>query len=389
MYFLDGSLARQIVKRTMKIIGHNINVMNNHGVILGSGESHRIGAIHEGALLAISQQRTVEISTQSTGTLQGVKPGINLPLHYKGEIIGVIGITGEPEKLHSYGELLKMTAEIIVEQANTIEQAQWQYRQKEELIIELIKSEGPFTSHQRNWASQLNIDLDAPRVVAVIQVQTDEEETAANSMLKQVLHLLENPSRGNLVAMTSMTELVILKPAFLDGKSWDPELESERIDQLLSRLPKEFNRRLKIALGHFFPKPQEINRSYQTALETLAIGQQMQPEHSKYLYEDYSLQVLLSVLKDNWRGKELLCPYQALIKADKNGQLIKTLTAYLQHFGDLQLCANVLFIHRNTLRYRLGRIQQITGTNINQLDGLLQLYIGQVVLRKSQTIGTV
>ncbi|MGS0690673.1 sugar diacid recognition domain-containing protein [Shewanella sp. 0m-4] len=389
MYFLDGSLARQIVKRTMKIIGHNINVMNNHGVILGSGESHRIGAIHEGALLAISQQRTVEISTQSTGTLQGVKPGINLPLHYKGEIIGVIGITGEPEKLHSYGELLKMTAEIIVEQANTIEQAQWQYRQKEELIIELIKSEGPFTSHQRNWASQLNIDLDAPRVVAVIQVQTDEEETAANSMLKQVLHLLENPSRGNLVAMTSMTELVILKPAFLDGKSWDPELESERIDQLLSRLPKEFNRRLKIALGHFFPKPQEINRSYQTALETLAIGQQMQPEHSKYLYEDYSLQVLLSVLKDNWRGKELLCPYQALIKADKNGQLIKTLTAYLQHFGDLQLCANVLFIHRNTLRYRLDRIQQITGTNINQLDGLLQLYIGQVVLRKSQTIGAV
>ncbi|ABZ77342.1 transcriptional regulator, CdaR [Shewanella halifaxensis HAW-EB4] len=382
MYFLDGSLARQIVKRTMKIIGHNINVMNNHGVILGSGELHRIGAIHEGALLAISQKRTVEISTHSTGTLQGVKPGINLPLHYKGEIIGVIGITGEPEKLRSYGELLKMTAEIIVEQANTIEQAQWQSRQKEELIIELIKSEGAFTSHQRNWASQLNIDLNAPRVAAVIQVQADEEETTANSMLKQVLHLLENPSRGNLVAMTSMTELVILKPAFLDGKSWDPTLESERIDQLLSRLPKELNSRLKISLGHFFPKPEEINRSYQTALETLTIGQQMQPEHSKYLYEDYSLQVLLSVLKDNWRGKELLSPYQALVKADKNGQLIKTMNAYLLHFGDLQQCANVLFIHRNTLRYRLDRIQQITGANLNQLDGLLQLYIGQVMLEQ-------
>ncbi|ABV88023.1 sugar diacid recognition domain-containing protein [Shewanella pealeana] len=383
MYFLDGSLARQIVNRTMKIIGHNINVMNNHGVILGSGESHRIGAIHEGALLAISQKRTVEISTHSTGTLQGVKPGINLPLHYKGKVIGVIGITGEPEKLRSYGELLKMTAEIIVEQANTLEQAQWQYRQKEELIIELIKSEGAFTSHQRNWASQLNIDLDAPRVVAIIQVQADEEETTANSMLKQVMHLLENPSRGNLVAMASMTELVILKPAFLDGKTWDPNLESERIDQLLIRLPKELNSRLKISLGHFFSNPEEINRSYQTALETLAIGQQLHPEQSKYLYEDYSLQVLLSALKDSWRGKELLCPYQALLSADKNGQLVKTLTAYLQHFGDLQQCANVLFIHRNTLRYRLDKIQQITGANINQLDGLLQLYIGQVMLKQT------
>ncbi|MCL1147942.1 sugar diacid recognition domain-containing protein [Shewanella sp. 10N.261.52.F9] len=383
MYFLDGALARQIVKRTMKIIGHNINVMNNHGVILGSGESHRIGAIHEGALLAISQQRTVEISAQSTGTLQGVKPGINLPLHYKGDIIGVIGITGEPEKLRSYGELLKMTAEIIVEQANTIEQAQWHYRQKEELIIELIKTEGPFTSHQRNWASQLSIDLDAPRVVALIKVQADEEEVAANSMLKQVLHLLENPSRGNLVAMTSMTELVILKPAFLDGKTWDPVLESERIDQLLARLPKTLVSRLKISLGHYFPAAEDLNRSYQTALETLVIGQQMQPKQSKYLYEDYSLSVLLSGLKDNWRGKELLSPYQALLIADKSGQLIKTLTAYLQHFGDLQQCANVLFIHRNTLRYRLEKIQRITGTNINQLDGLLQLYIGQVVLSES------
>nr|WP_275660446.1 sugar diacid recognition domain-containing protein [Shewanella sp. Isolate13] len=375
-------MARQIVKRTMKIIGHNINVMNNHGVILGSGEPHRIGAVHEGALLAISQKRTVEISTHSTGTLQGVKPGINLPLHYKGKIIGVIGITGEPEKLRSYGELLKMTAEIIVEQANTLEQAQWQYRQKEELIIDLIKSEGAFTAHQRNWASQLEIDLNLPRVVAVIKVQANEEETAANSMLKQVMHLLETPSRGNLVAMSSMTELVILKPAFLDGKTWDPNLESERIDQLLARLPKEFVSRLKISLGHYFPAPEDLNRSYQTALETLAIGQQMRPEQSKYLYEDYSLLVLLSALKDSWRGKELLCPYQALLSADKNGQLVKTLTAYLQHFGDLQQCANVLFIHRNTLRYRLDRIQQITGANLNQLDGLLQLYIGQVMLKQ-------
>lgn len=380
MYFLDGQLAKQIVNRTMKIIGHNINVMNKYGIIMGSGEPHRIGEVHEGALLAISQQRTVEISRASEDTLQGVKAGINLPLHYKGDIIGVIGITGEPTELGHYGELLKMTAEIIVEQANFIEQAQWQSRQKEELIIELIKADGPFSAHQRSWASQLNIDLEAPRVAAIIQVQTDEEETSANSMLKQILHLLENPSRGNLVAMTSMTELVILKPAFLDGKAWDAELESERIDQLITRLPDELRSRLKISLGHFFPQPQQINRSYQTALETLAIGQQMQPSQSKYLYEDYSLLVLLSALKDNWRGQELMTPYQSLIDADKNGQLTKTLTTYLQHFGDLQQCASALFIHRNTLRYRLDKIEAITGSNLQQLDGLLQLYLGQVLL---------
>ena len=365
----------------MKIIVHNINVMNAQGMILGSGDPHRIGSTHEGALLAISQNRTVEINAASANNLHGVKAGINLPLHYKGKIIGVIGITGDPDTLNNYGELLKMTAELIVEQAHSLELAQWQYRQKEEFILQLIKSKGEFSSHLRGWSSQLEINIDAPRVAAIIQVQGDKEQISANSILKMVLNLLETPSRGNLIAMTSMTELVILKPAFLNGKQWDPHLESQRIDQLLSRLPIEMNARLKISLGHFFTKPTDIALSYQTAKETLELGILLHPDQNKYLYDDYSLQVLLSALKDTWRGEELTTPYQSLLQADKKGLLNKTLAAYLTHFGDQQMCANALFIHRNTLRYRLEKIQKITGVNIQQLDGLLILYLGQVLTK--------
>ncbi|MPY21415.1 helix-turn-helix domain-containing protein [Shewanella sp. YLB-07] len=168
----------------------------------------------------------------------------------------------------------------------------------------------------------------------------------------------------------------------MDGNKWDPHLESQRIDQLLTRIPEELNIRLKIALGHFFPTPADISRSYITARETLALGQQLRPNESKYLYEDFSLLVLLSGLRGNWRGQELTTPYQTLVNGDKNGQLIKTLTAYLQHFGDLQQCANELFIHRNTLRYRLDKIQQLTGADIQELDGLLQLYLGQVLSKQ-------
>jgi len=84
MYVLDQHIAKKIVSRTMKIIGHNINVMNGQGVILGSGDPKRIGATHEGALLAIAQNRNVELSEEVASGLHGVKPGINLPLHYQG-----------------------------------------------------------------------------------------------------------------------------------------------------------------------------------------------------------------------------------------------------------------------------------------------------------------
>ncbi|WP_028772326.1 sugar diacid recognition domain-containing protein [Shewanella waksmanii] len=377
MYFLDANIAQQIVDRTIKIIGHNINVMNNQGVILGSGEPARIGSTHEGALLAISQNRTVEIDSGSARSLQGVKPGMNLPLHYKGEIIGVIGITGEPDSLRAYGELLKMTAEMIVEQSNSIELAQWQNRQKEEFILQLIRQKRPDFERLQDWAARLDIDLNLPRVAAVIAIEEDTQQDFADSLLKHLVNLLENPPRGNLVALTSMTELVILKPAFLDGKQWDAEAESQRIDQLLKRLPAEMSTKCKIALGHYFTASKDINRSYQTAKETLRIGSQIEPSQSKHLYEDYSFLVLLAGLKDSWRADQLLAPYQRLLHSDKNQQLDKTLRAYLQHFGDLQTCAQSLYIHRNTLRYRLERIEQLTGINLQSLDGLLRLYVGQ------------
>ncbi|WP_331250418.1 sugar diacid recognition domain-containing protein, partial [Vibrio cyclitrophicus] len=91
MYVIDSAIANKIVNRTMKIIGHNINVMNAQGVILGSGTNERIGAVHEGALLAISQNRNVEINQEIAPSLHGVKSGLNLPLHYQGQIVGVIG----------------------------------------------------------------------------------------------------------------------------------------------------------------------------------------------------------------------------------------------------------------------------------------------------------
>lgn len=384
MFQIDTQIAAKIVNRTMKIIGHNINVMNAQAVILGSGEVERIGTIHEGALLAISQNRNVEINQTIASNLQGVKPGLNLPLHYQGQVVGVIGITGEPDTLSHYGELLKMTAEMIVEQANLQEQLQWQNRQKEEFIAQLIHANEQDLPSLKQWALQLGIDFSVPRVAAIIEL--DSHNTLYqqdNQALKQVLYLLQNPVRDNLIAMTSLTQLVILKPAFLDGKQFDPELENQRINKLLKRLPANMQLSLHISLGHYFSGDLGISYSYRTAKETMDIGKKLHPQKSKYLYQDYSLQVLLSGLRHHWRGNALASPYMKLIEVDKNQQLQKTLAAYLEHMGDIQTCANSLFIHRNTLRYRLDKIQTITNIDLHSFNGLLSLYLGQLIHQPS------
>ncbi len=47
--------------------------------------------------------------------------------------------------------------------------------------------------------------------------------------------------------------------------------------------------------------------------------------------------------------------------ADAGGSLLETLTAYLAHGGSLEACARSLYVHANTVRYRLRRVAEVSG----------------------------
>lgn len=54
--------------------------MDEHGAIIVSGEPLRLHQHHEGAILALKENRIVEIYSTSTNQLEGVRSGINLPI---------------------------------------------------------------------------------------------------------------------------------------------------------------------------------------------------------------------------------------------------------------------------------------------------------------------
>lgn len=74
----------------MPIIGHNVNVMNHKGVIIGSGSADRIDQLHEGALQVINAGAEIDFDTHEAQHLLGVKGGINIPIRSDGQIIGVV-----------------------------------------------------------------------------------------------------------------------------------------------------------------------------------------------------------------------------------------------------------------------------------------------------------
>lgn len=374
-YHLDPRLAQDIVARTMKIIDSNINVMDARGRIIGSGDSERIGEMHEGALLALSQARVVDIDDAVAKHLHGVRPGVNLPLRIDGEIVGVIGLTGEPDALRQFGELVCMTAEMMLEQARLLHLLAHDSRLREELVLNLIRSD-TLSPALMEWAQRLCIDLSQPRVVAVVEVDSGQLGVdSAMSELQQLQTLLTRPERDNLIAIVSLTEMVVLKPAFNAYGRFDAEDHRKRVELLQARMKQSGHLRMRVALGNFFTGPGSIARSYRTARTTMQVGKQRMPELRSYFYQDLVLPVLLDSLRGGWQAGELSRPLAKLKAMDNNGLLRRTLNAWFSNNVQPSATAKALYIHRNTLEYRLNRISELTGLNLSHFDDRLLLYV--------------
>ncbi|AUV89451.1 sugar diacid recognition domain-containing protein [Vibrio campbellii] len=368
MVILDHTLAQQIVDRTMSIIGHNINVMNAAGTIIGSGDAERIGQKHDGAVLALNHGDSLELDEQSCQSLQGVKPGINMLLHFKGEVVGVVGVTGNPEHIRAFAQLVKMTAELTIEQASLVEQLQWDRRHQEEFVSVWLNQQLS-DSELHDWAQRLSIDLATPRVAVVIELKAESAPVSLNSV-RGLVDVLYRSDDKSLVAIMSMNEIVVLKPLHSSSNSDQSVLES-----IQRRLTANQIDDVRLAIGQRFDSALQLPLSYQSAKQVLAVGRRSHPEQTMLSFSEHRLPVLLAPLADSWQGDQLAQAMATLVSADKSGQLVKTLEAYFQANGNANACAKALYIHRNTLRYRLDRISEVTGISTQDFTGLTELYI--------------
>ena len=160
-----------------------------------------------------------------------------------------------------------MTAEMIVEQDSLTAQLQSDRRHREEFISTWITGDIKQNA-LLDWGKRLNINTSSPRVAAIIRFR-DSSQPITLSAIRRVVELLEHPYRDNLVAVLSMNEIVVLKPATFYQGEWNNDEESKRIDRLLIRLKKYEITDIDIALGHYFTGEQQIPLSFKSAQLTL------------------------------------------------------------------------------------------------------------------------
>ncbi|MDW0736864.1 Carbohydrate diacid regulator [Mannheimia haemolytica] len=361
---LNQAIADRIVKRTMQIIPNSVNVMDSEGVIIASGDVGRIGQRHTGAVIALRNDQAVEIDENlAKQWCDEVKAGINLPLHYLGSTIGVVGISGQPQQVRQYAQLVKMAAELIMQQAFELEQERWQRRYREEFVRALLKG-SLSTAEIQQQAVFFGQDFAKPLSVMVIKIHGSTAEK-----LQRLIDFFEHYFPSLLTAVIGLDKIALLN-----------HLSNEKslIRNALNKL-NDPDISFKTVVGLAVENLSQTHISYQTACHTLNYAEQIQSRKQIIHFEDFKLPALLHSFSHSWEAKTLLSPFQALLVSDKKQVLLKSLRYYFFANCDLDHAAKKLFIHPNTLRYRLEKIEQITGLSFNNIEQKFVQYLGAVL----------
>ncbi|MGG4488304.1 CdaR family transcriptional regulator [Metabacillus idriensis] len=365
---MNEKLAKEIVARTMSIIPYNVNVMNKDGILIGSGDSTRLGDEHHGALKVLQTEEKVVFTEQDSQNYPRTKQGVNLPIFFHQELIGVIGITGDPSVVAPFGELVKMAAELTIEQAYLADQMRWNEALKQETLIQLLKGGEQQTAEFKERAERLNLNISIERQ-AVLFLLPEEIPLKNRQGFMKELEL--KAGNNDLIVTTSAAEIVWL----IESKTVQSSVVVNKMNDMLIKMDLG----IYGALGYLYEGLCGVSLSYESAKETLDAARKHCADGYFYTYTDWALSVLLRNKKDETKHELFTYTMSILHRSDRNGELLQTLKAFILFDGDMNRTAEELFIHRNTLRYRLDKIEEITSYNPRKTLDLMTLYAAIMV----------
>ena len=101
----------------------------------------------------------------------------------------------------------------------------------------------------------------------------------------------------------------------------------------------------------------ELAAAVEKCRKIMRIGKIVQPEQTLLDYAQLGILTWLDIPDDEL--KQLMAEFRALMKAEKNRELLQTLKVYLENNMNYSLTAEKLFVNINTIRRRIDKVNEL------------------------------
>ncbi len=216
-------------------------------------------------------------------------------------------------------------------------------------------------------ASEHQIPLEMDRSIMLFQIE-NTEKVSAYSILGELIPLTETDT---LVEMNRHVVALIKDMNGIDG----PEDLYQFAQAVQETLMEEAVQTAVIGIGENKPTLALLGESYQEARRAMEVGHIFTPDGSIHVFRDLLLERFLMNVP-----REESMHYHALLFNRKtaklfNEEMLQTIEMFFRKDLNLSDTSRQLYIHRNTLVYRLDKVQRLTGLDLRRFDNAVTFKI--------------
>lgn len=238
-------------------------------------------------------------------------------------------------------------------------------------FVDAMLSGSLSASEAERWAKRNKYDPAGQHAAIVVDWARKEHPTYRR--LETLVHGIVSKSRSGVLAQARENEIVIF--ARLDPKAGIDtarHIAANIRHQAHSEFP---NDPLAAGIGRARDSLDGLRDSYREARQAMTMARRLADPNPLY-FGELNVYRLLFLLE---HSPELAAfcneTIGALIEYDRaqHTELVETLSAYFAHKGNLSATAEALFVHRNTLLYRMERIREISGLDLDNPETRLSV----------------
>ena len=223
-----------------------------------------------------------------------------------------------------------------------------------------------------NKAQKLHIEAAIPRCVLVIELSAIKDPSAFE-MVKELF----NTQTGDYVTTVDEDHIVVIK-ALRTGD--DYSLLESNAKMLVDMFSSEAMTNVRVAFGTIVNDIKGVSKSYKEANMALDVGKIFYAEKSVIAYSTLGIGRLIYQLPINLCEMYIDEVFGGELSEEIDEEILYTINKFLDNSLNISETSRQLYIHRNTLVYRIEKLEKATGMDVRNFDDALSFRIAMMVL---------
>lgn len=232
-----------------------------------------------------------------------------------------------------------------------------------------------------NRAKKLHIEVAVPRAVFLIETDKEKDSTAM-----ELLNGMFTSQIGDYITSVDESNVILIK-------SLMPEDAYDRLDQIADTIVDMMNMEamlnVRVSYGTIVGELKDVSKSYKEAKMALDVGKIFYSDKKVIAYSNLGIGRLIYQLPMPLCKMFIKEIFSEKTPDQFDEETLSTINKFFENNLNVSETSRQLYIHRNTLVYRLDKLQKSTGLDLRVFDDAITFKIALMVVKYMNYLETI